>query len=162
MGERIERDQIETWLEDAGLSYEPHPLEKDSGYEWGILVSGQPFGVLVAQRPADYSFIYLQISVAVSESHLEVLRGLDEHARVSFVYDLRLALHAQPVGHVIEFEETEDGEPTNVPARVTLGTNLLEDPLVRAGFLRRNHLMQAAAHIVALMFKKVAHRGGWS
>jgi hypothetical protein len=161
MSERVTRDAIETWLDDAGLPYEPFEFGEDDSaesYQWGLTVSGQAFGLLVAQRKADYNYVFLQVGLGVADGHQELLLSLDESIRRDFVYDLRLALLASPVGHNMEFEREDC---TDVPTRVMFGVNLLEDAIVRSGFLRRNHQIQSAAQLAATMFQKLSNKGTW-
>ncbi len=161
MADRITSESVEGWVEGFGLRYHPHPLEDDTGYEWGLVVSGQAFQTIVAQRRAAFNYLAIQATVSVSEEHQAILRSLDEDERASFVYDLSLALHDQAIGHSVEFELDESGAQTKCPLRVTLGTNLTEEPIERADFLRGNHTVQTGATIVALIFQKMAHRRSW-
>lgn len=166
MGDRITQEQVEGWLDDVGLTYEPFPVDDDPRYEWALLVSGQTYQTLVAQRKAEFNYLFLQIGLAIAEEHLDALRKLDDYDRRLFLYDLRLALLGQAVGSSVEFEGGEDGEGqaaehTPVPVQVTLGYNLLEEQITRASLLRRNHQMQTTAQIVSTMMQKLVHMGKW-
>ena len=161
MHERVTRQRVEGWLDDFGLQHQSHPVDDDPGLEWALLVSGQAFKSIVAQRPVEFSYLAIQASIAVSEEHQEALLSLQDDARTTFLYDLRLALHQRAIGHAIEFELDESGNATNRPARVTLGANLVEQSMARADFFRANHVVQTGAMIVALMLQKMAHRRSW-
>ena len=161
MQERVTRKKVQDWVKDFGLEHQRHPVDGDSGLEWGLLVSGQAFKAIVAQRTVDFNYLAIQASIAVSEEHQAVLRSLSDDARATFLYDLRLALHQRAIGHAIEYELDESGDATTFPARVTVGTNLVEPPMARADFFRANHIVQTGATIVALMFQKMAHRRSW-
>lgn len=161
MADRVSRGIVERWAEGFGLQHSRHPLDDDPGFEWGLVVSGQAFQTIVAQRRSAFNYLAIQATVSISDEHQAILRSLDEDERTSFVYDLSLALHGQAIGHSVEFELDESGAQTRYPLRVTLGTNLTEEPIERADFLRGNHTVQTGATIVALMFQKMAHRRGW-
>ena len=79
------------------------------------------------------------------------------HDRQSFLYDLQLALHTQSIGHKIEFE-SDGPDEAQYPGRVMIGANLTEEPIRRADWFGRNHIVQSGARIVALMFQKLAHQ----
>lgn len=50
-----------------------------------------------------------------------------------------------------------EAEP-GLPVRVTLGTNLTQEQIGRADFIKANHAIQTGASIVALMFQRLAQR----
>lgn len=154
---------VQRWVEDFGLSYEPHSVDDDPAFEWAVLVHGQPFLTLVAQRRADFNYVAIQVGIGIADNHRVAWRALEPEDRQSFLYDLQLALHTQSIGHMIEFEsdEGEEGDDVDYPARVTVGANLTKEPIQRSDFLGRNHVVQSGARIVALMFQKMAHQGRW-
>ena len=165
MSEKITRDEVEQWIEDAGLAYEPALLEEaseyTSEYEWALIERGRTYALVIAHRRKEYNSLFLQIRLSLAEAHTDSLRALDDDTRKLFIYDLRLALLGQPVGFSFEFEEGEGDDDTKVLAHVNLGYNLFEEPIRRAGFLRRTHQMQTAAHTVSTMFQKLKHMGEW-
>lgn len=160
MANRVSREAVETWIADFGLESQPHP-EHDADFEWGLLVGGQAFKTIVAQRHSDFNYLAMQVTVAVSAEHREVLRKLDDESRATFLFDLRLALHSQSVGHSIEFDEAgPEGQP-DLPLLVTVGTNLTDERIGRADIFKANHAIQTGASIVALMFQRLANRKRW-
>ena len=160
MANRVSREAVETWIADFGLDSQPHP-EHDADFEWGLLVGGQAFNTIVAQRRADFNYLAMQVSVAVSPAHQAVVRKLDDGSRKTFLFDLRLALHNQSVGHSIEFDEAgPEGQP-DLPLLVTVGTNLTDERIGRADIFKANHAIQTGASIVALMFQRLANRKRW-
>ena len=159
MPNRISRETLEAWIADFGL--ESQSWMHGDGYEWGLLVGGQPFTTIVAQRRSDCNYLAVQASVAVSDEHEAAVRRLDDESRTTFLFDLRLALHRNSFGHAIEWNVDADGHQTDLPVGVTVGTNLTEEPIVRADFFKANHAIQTGASIVALMFQRMAHRGNW-
>ena len=160
MENRVNRAAVETWIADFGLESQPHP-EHDEEFEWGLLVSGQAFKTIVAQRRADFNYLAMQVTVAVSAEHQEVVRRLDDESRATFLFDLRLALHHQSVGHSIELDGDGEGNQPSLPLRVTVGTNLTEERIGRSDIFKANHAIQTGASIVALMFQRLAHRKRW-
>jgi len=153
----VGRYTIEAWLDDAGLTYTPVALEDDAGLAWALDVRGQAFGTLVAGREIEPRRLQIQVAVDVSEPHRAAVAALDERSREIFLYDLRIAMYRTPVGHWIHFVD----ETSRLPRQVGVGMSLYEEELQRSGFLRRNHQLQSAAHIIALMFQKVTHMGTW-
>ena len=160
MANRVNRRAVETWIADFGLESQPHP-ELATDFEWGLLVSGQAFNTIVAQRRADFNYLAMQVTVAVSAEHQAVVRKLDDESRATFLFDLRLALHNQSVGHSIELDGAGAGNRPDLPLRVTVGTNLTEERIGRADIFKANDAIQTGASIVALMFQKLAHRKRW-
>ncbi len=160
MANRVNREAVETWIADFGLESQPHP-EHDADFEWGLIVSGQAFKTIVAQRCADFNYLAMQVTVAVSAEHREVVRTLDVDSRATFLFDLRLALHNQSVGHSIQPDGAEPGGQPDLPLLVTIGTNLTEERICRADFFKANHTIQTGASIVALMFQRLAQRKRW-
>ena len=159
MAHRVTQKAVEDWIADFGLETIPHP-QHDADFEWALLVSGQAFQTIVAQRRSDFNYLAVQATVAVSPEHLEVVQRLDHESRATFLCDLHLALHHQAVGHSIELDEGERSPP-GLPLRVTVGTNLTEESIGRADIFKANHAIQTGASIVALMFQRLAHREQW-
>ena len=160
MPNRISQQTLEGWIADFGLESQPH-TEHDADFEWGLLVSGQAFKTIVAQRRSDFNYLAMQVTVAVSAEHREVVRKLDDESRATFLFDLRLALHSQSVGHSIQLDGAEPGGQPDLPLLVTVGTNLTEERICRADFFKANHAIQTGASIVALMFQRLAQRKRW-
>ena len=160
MQNRVNRAAVETWIADFGLESQPHP-EHDAEFEWGLLVGGQAFNTIVAQRRADFSYLAMQVTVAVSAEHREAVRRLDDESRATFLFDLRLALHNQSVGHSIELDADGAENQPGLPLLVTVGTNVTEERICRADFFKANHAIQTGASIAALMFQRLAHRKRW-
>lgn len=156
----MNRKAVETWISDFGLESQPQP-QLATDFEWGLLVSGQAFTTIVAQRRSDFNYLAVQATVAVSAEHQEVLRKLDDESRATFLFDLRLALHNQSVGHSIQLDEADPGGQPDLPLLVTIGTNLTEERICRADFFKANHAIQTGASIVALMFQRLAQRKRW-
>ncbi len=65
--------------------------------------------------------------------------------------------HSRPS---IEFE-SEGPDEVQYPGKVMIGANLTEEPIRRADWFGRNHIVQGGAGIVALMFQKLAHQRRW-
>ncbi len=160
MADRVNRNTVEGWIAGFGLESQPH-LEHDAEFEWGLLVGGQAFTTIVAQRRSDFNYLAVQATVAISPEHQAVARDLDDESRATFLFDLRLALHHQSVGHSIELDGAGAEDQPDVPVRVTVGTNLTQEQIKRADFFRANHAIQTGASIIALMFQKLAHRKRW-
>ena len=160
MSDRVTVESVKNWVEDFGLTHEPHPMDDDPAYDWALLVRGQAFATLVAQRRADFNYLSIQVSLGIADEHRAAWIALDPHDRQSFLYDLQLALHTQSIGHIIEFESDEADE-VQCPGRVMIGANLTEEPIRRADWFGRNHIVQSGARIVALMFQKLAHQRRW-
>ena len=160
MANRVNRNAVETWIADFGLESEPHP-QHDAEFEWSLLVSGQAFKTIVAQRRSDFNYLAMQATVAVSPEHQAVIRKLNDESSATFLFDLRLALHNQSVGHSIELEGAGVANQPDLPIRVTVGTNLTMDRIGRADIFKANHAIQTGASIVALMFQRLAHRKRW-
>ena len=157
MQERVTRETVEGWVEDFGLQHQPHPMDDNPRFEWGLSVGGQAFGTIVAQLQVEFNYLTIQAPIAISKKHQAALRSLDDDTRTAFLYDLRLALHWRAVGHMIEFHIDESGTPTNLPVRVTLGMDLVEQPMARIDFFKANRIVQTGAAVVALTFQKMAH-----
>ena len=157
---RVNRQTLESWIADFGLQSQPHP-QHDAEFEWGLLVGGQAFTTIVAQRRSDFNYLAIQATVGVSPEHQAVVRELDQESRATFLFDLRLALHHQSVGHSIELDGAGAENQPDLPVRVTLGTNLTQEQIGRADFFKANHAVQTGASIVALMFQRLAHRKRW-
>ena len=160
MADRVNRKAVESWVTGFGLESQPHP-HHDAEFEWGLLVSGQAFTTIVAQRRSDFNYLAIQATVGVSPEHQAVVRELDQDSRATFLFDLHLALHRQAVGHSIELDGAEAENRPDLPVRVTLGTNLTQERIGRADFFKANHAVQTGASIVALMFQRLAHRKRW-
>lgn len=157
------RERVENWLEDMGLGYEPleEPQQQDQLYEWMLAVSGQGFGVTVAQKRVEgREQLWMQVLVRVSEDHQAAFRALESTSRRIFLLDLRLALLLHPVAHWL-IAEHDDPLPDDVPTGVGVGINLLEDPIKVSGFMRRNFQLQNAATMAALTFQKLAAQREW-
>ena len=157
---RVNRQTLESWIADFGLQSQPHP-QHDAEFEWGLLVSGQAFTTIVAQRRSDFNYLAIQATVGVSPEHQAVVRELDQESSATFLFDLHLALHHQSVGHSIERDGAGAENQPDLPVRVTLGTNLTQEQIGRADFFKANHAVQTGASIVALMFQRLAHRKRW-
>ena len=157
---RVNRETVESWIAGFGLEFQPHP-QLDADFEWGLLVGGQAFTTIVAQRRSDFNYLAFQATVRVSPEHQEVVRELDQGSRASFLFDLRLALHHQSIGHSIELDGPGAENRPDLPVQVTLGTNLTQEQIGRADFFKANHAIQTGASIVALTFQKLAHRRRW-
>lgn len=150
------RDDVEGWLSEAGLSYEEVELEEGAPYKWGLIVD-QNFKALVAERDTRFPHLFIQVAVNVSPPHREALEGVDEDTRDRFLFDLRIALAKLPVGASLR---VSDGDP--IPTDVVFGYNLMEEPIQRSGFFRRNHQLQQAARLTATMFQKFVRFREWS
>ena len=124
MPDRISRETLEGWIADFGLECQPWTLGDE--YEWGLLVSGQSFRAIVAQRRSDFNYLAMQATVAVFAEHQAAVRELDDESRATFLFDLRLALHNQSCGHTIEWDGAGEGNQPGLPVQVTVGTNLTE------------------------------------
>ena len=159
MPDRISRETLEGWIADFGLECQPWTLGDE--YEWGLLVSGQSFRAIVAQRRSDFNYLAMQATVAVFAEHQAAVRELDDESRATFLFDLRLALHNQSCGHTIEWDGAGEGNQPGLPVQVTVGTNLTEERIERADIFKANHAIQTGASIVALMFQRLAHRRRW-
>jgi hypothetical protein len=159
MPDRISHDTLEGWI--VGFGLESQPWTHGEEYEWGFLVTGQAFSILVAQRRADFNYLAIQATVAVSAEHQAAVRELDEESRATFLFDLRLALHNQSCGHAIELDGAGEENQPGLPVQVTVGTNLIEERIGRADIFKANHAIQTGASIVALMFQRLAHRRRW-
>ena len=157
---RVNRATVESWIADFGLESQPHP-QHDAEFEWGLLVGGQAFTTIVAQRRMDFNYLAIQATVGVSPEHQAVVRELDQESRATFLFDLRLALHHQSVGHSIELDGAGAENQPDLPVRVTVGTNLTQEQIGRADFFKANHAIQTGASIVALTFQKLAHSRRW-
>ncbi len=157
---RVNRKAVESWIAGFGLESQPHP-EHDAEFEWGLLVGGQAFTTIVAQRRSDFNYLAIQATVGVSPQHQAVVRELDQESRATFLFDLHLALHHQSVGHSIELDGAGEEDEPGLPVRVTVGTNLTQEQIGRADFFKANHAIQTGASIVALMFQRLAHRKRW-
>lgn len=160
MPNRVNREEAESWIADFGLQSQPH-RQHDAEFEWGLLVGGQAFTTIVAQRRSDFNYLAIQATVGVSPEHQAVVRELDRESRATFLFDLRLALHSQSVGHSIELDGAGAGDRPDLPVRVTVGTNLTQERIGRADFFKANHAIQTGASIIALMFQRLAHRKRW-
>ena len=160
MSDRVTVESVKNWVEDFGLTHEPHPMDDDPAYDWALLVRGQAFATLVARRRADFNYLSIQVSLGIADEHRAAWIALDPHNRRSFLYDLQLALHTQSIGHMIEFE-SDGPDGVRCPGRVMIGANLTEEPIRRADWFGRNHIVQSGARIVALMFQKLAHQRRW-
>ena len=156
----MNRATVESWIADFGLESQPHP-QHDAEFEWGLLVGGQAFTTIVAQRRMDFNYLAIQATVGVSPEHQAVVRELDQESRATFLFDLRLALHHQSVGHSIELDGAGAENQPDLPVRVTVGTNLTQEQIGRADFFKANHAIQTGASIVALTFQKLAHSRRW-
>ena len=160
MEDRVSRTTAEGWIADFGLESQPHP-QHGAEFEWGLLVGGQAFKIIVAQRRTEFNYLTIQASVAVSPEHQAVVQELDDESKATFLFDLRLALHNQSVGHSIELDGSGAENQPNLPVRVTVGTNLTQERIGRTDFFKANHAIQNGASTVALMFQRLAHRKRW-
>ena len=160
MENRVDRKAVESWIADFGLQSQPHP-QHDAEFEWGLMVGGQAFTTIVAQRRSDFNYLAIQATVGVSTDHQAVVRALDRESRATFLFDLRLALHSQSVGHSIELDGAVAENQPDLPVQVTVGTNLTQEQIRRADFFKANHAIQTGASIVALMFQRLALRKKW-
>lgn len=150
------REKIEGWLKDWEISFTEEEPANES-YDWVISFKPSPsFRTVVAQKAVDYSWIQLECSLALVDDHLKTLAALDEATREEFMHDFRIQMASLPVGYTISLDEQ-----TGLMTRITLGLNVLEDPLQRAGFFRRHHQIQSAAQIAVLMIQKMARLKGW-
>lgn len=150
-----DHEQFRAWLTDAGI--ESEPVEVLPEFRWGLRTAGHPYGVTIGEKDSEWPTVMMEIRLAVSPQHAEALEAVTEDERDAFVYDLRMALLRQPVGQAIEFDEE-----TGLMARVVLGTQLMEDPITRAGFFRRHHQLQTSGIIVSQLLKRLDRFRSWS
>lgn len=153
----IERATVEGWLREMELRYEVLELgEEAPQYAWALNYFAN-FTSVVAQRGVARDHLYLQTVVQTSPEHADVLRELTADVRDRFVFDLKIALAQQPLGHQVEYDPNAAG----VPLRVTLALNMVEEAPQYSGFLRRNHQLQSGALLTAYMFQKLHRFREW-
>ena len=46
LADRVTLESVKHWVEDFGLTHEPHPMDDDPAYDWALLVRGQAFSTL--------------------------------------------------------------------------------------------------------------------
>ena len=126
MAIRVSRAEVESWIAGFGLESQPH-AQHGPEFEWGLLVGGQAFTTIVAQRRSDLNYLAIQATVGVSPQHQAVVRELDQESRATFIFDLRLALHHQSVGHSIELDGPKRRTSPISRCGVTVGTNLTQE-----------------------------------
>ena len=153
----VTEDLVKGWVRDFDLDVQTLPDHEDGQFAWAFAVRGQPFATVIARRRADFDYLAIQATVAITSDHLEALRGLSPGEREAFLYDLRLSLNDRNIGHQVEFST----ETPDEPLRVTIGVNLVDEQVTRAAWFERNHVVQSGASIVALLFQKMAHKRCW-
>lgn len=153
----IERETVETWLAQEGLEHEETEIEEPPGYRWALAFQGQVYQTVVVHPDVDWNHLMMQVSVNISDNHRSTLRELDPDTRDRFMYDLRIALLEKPVGYQLVLD---DGEP-EILEEMVFGYNLYEDPLQKAGFLRRNHQLQTTALLGVQMIRKLDRFKEW-
>lgn len=154
----IEQSQITQWLDAENIPYEPSNAEEGTRFAWALIM--RPPGALstaLAARAAPHSDLLMEVTVAVADQHKDILRTLDPDARARFMFDLHLALLGKPTGYSLEVSEDDP----SVVSRIIVGHRVLEDPLTRAGFFRRQHQIQSAALLVVTMFQKLDRFRAW-
>ena len=154
----IERSTVEQWLRETDLEIGEVELEDgDDSFAWHLAFKGGPFATVVAHRKMAGTHLLMQVSLNVADEHRAVLRELDADTRDRFMFDLRIILHQQPVGHSLAFEE----EDSSILTSVTIALNAYEDDLGKAGFLRRNHKLQSTGQLVVQMIRKLVRFKDW-
>jgi len=152
----IEQATIEQWLQDAGIESAEIEAEPASEYAWALGFKA-PLDVAAAHKAVEHNHLLMQLTLNVSEEHEAALRALGDEEREDFNFALRIALLERPVGYQLTLAEDND----TVLKQLTFGINVYEDPLQRAGFFRRNHQLQSAALLAAVMVRRLAQLGKW-
>jgi hypothetical protein len=150
------RQDIEKWLTDWGITAKEEDPPNES-IRW--IVSFQPesaFRIVVARKAVDYSWLQMETGLTLAEEHRQILVALDEDARDRFMLDFRIKMASMPVGYSLNFSKAD-----TIMEGITIGLNILEDPLLRSGFFRRHHQIQSAAQVAVLMVQKMARFQAW-